>query len=154
MSDCNNVNKRGSNNPNNTAYSDTVATYTSPGAPAVSNVATDLTCDSSVYVGAVVRLNGTTVVNALANNGTNSRVIGICVAKASSTICTVQFCGFTDTIFTGLSPNTNYFLSESTLGGITTTPPTGSGEIVIHIGRTLNSTQLVIQIGTQMRRAT
>lgn len=154
MSDCNNVNKRGSNNPNNDAYDDTVATYTSPGEPTVSNVATDLTCASSVYVGAVVRMSGTTVVNALADSGTNSRVIGICVAKSSSTLCTVQFCGFTDTIFTGLSANTNYFLSESTLGGITTTPPTGSGEIIIHIGRTLTSSQLVIQIGTQVRRAT
>lgn len=116
------------------------------------NVIEGITCDSTVAVGNVVRMNGATAVNALANNTTNSKAVGICISKSSSTECSIQVTGFTSSLFGSLTPSENYFLSESTPGGITTTPPTGSGEIVIHLGRAITSSQLVLQIGPQIRR--
>jgi hypothetical protein len=133
------------------AYSNTVADYESSASG--DNIIESVPCDSTVFIGAVVRMNSGTAVNAIADSSTNSKVVGICVAKTSSTVCNIQVCGATSGIFGGLTDN-NYFLSESTAGQITTTAPTGSGEIVIHIGRSLTSSRLVIQVGTQIRRAT
>jgi len=152
MADCSDsVQKRGSSNP---IQSKIVENDHSSGAGSTGdNTISGVTCDATVVVGNIVRMNGTTAVNALANNTTNSKVIGICVAKANATECSIQVCGFTSTIFAGLTPSQNYFLSESTPGSITTTAPTGSGEIVIYIGRAYTSSELIIQIGTQIRRS-
>lgn len=147
-----NIEKRGSGNSSQQAYTDTVATY-APVSGAVDNIIQSIACDSSVFVGAVVRMSGSNVVNALADSRTNSNVIGICVAKSSSTVCDVQVTGFTDSIFTGLTVNSPYFLSASTAGEITTTPPTGTGEIAIPIGTPQTTTKMIVKIGTGLKRA-
>lgn len=152
MSECgDNVQKPGSSNPIQSTI--VVNDHGTGDGSTGDNTITGVTCDSTVAVGNFVRMNGATAVNALADNATNSKVIGICTAKASSTECSIQVCGFTDGILSGLTPSQNYFLSETTPGGITTTPPSGTGEIIIHLGRAYTATRFVLQIGVQIRRA-
>lgn len=152
MADCaDNVQKPGSSNPIQSRIVENDHSSSSP--LDGDNTITGVACDSTVVVGNFVRMNGSTAVNALANNTTNSKVIGVCVAKANATECSIQVCGFTSSIFSGLTPSENYFLSETTPGAITTTAPAGSGQIVLHLGRAYTATQLVIQIGTQTRRS-
>ena len=148
-----NIEKRGNDNPSQGAYADTVADYTSGSTPPGDNIIEDLTCSSSVSVGSIVRISGSTVVRALANNLTNSKVIGICVSKSDATTCNVQVCGFTSNIFAGLSITNTYYLSDTTLGTLTTIPPTASGSYVIRIGQTYNGTSIVIQIERIVKRA-
>lgn len=136
------------------AYADTVANYnTGGGGSTGDNTIENVTCDPSVYIGAVVRMNGSTAINALADSTTNSAVIGICVSKPSSTLCNIQTCGFTDNILSGLTVGTRYFLSHTVAGKLTTTIPTGTGTIVLFIGKALTSQQLIIQIGPGIRRS-
>lgn len=153
MSECNEnlTQKRGSSNPIQSKIVEN--DHGSGGGSTGDNTISGLQCDASVAVGSIVRLSGTTIINALANNVTNSKIIGICVAKASSTECSVQVTGFTSSIFAGLSDNQIYFLSPTIPGGITLTPPTGSGEVVIQIGKPVNTTQMVINISIPLVRA-
>ena len=146
----NNREERGASNPAQSAYTDTVADYslTVEG----DNIIEAVTCDSTVAVGNVVRMSGSTVVNALADSIGNSRVIGICVAKDDATTCDIQVTGFTASIFGGLSTNTKYFLSPTTPGAITTTVPTGSGEIVQPIGLAFSASVMIINITSSVTR--
>lgn len=116
------------------------------------NTIENVLCDATVAIGDVVRLSGSTFIRAIADNTLNSKAVGICVSKSAPTTCNVQFCGHTDTVMTGLVANTNYYLSDVTAGGLTTIPPTSSGNTVVHIGRTITSQKLAIQIGPQLRR--
>ena len=151
MADCNdNVQKRGSSNP---IQSKIVENDHGGGGSSGDNTIENIACVASVAVGNVVRLSGTTVINALADSFTNSKAIGICVSKSSSTVCNVQVTGFTADIFGGLSANTLYFLSDSTPGSITTTPPTASGAVVLQVGTPKSATSIVINFSDGMVRA-
>lgn len=153
MADCSDsIQKRGSSNPIQSKIVEN--DHGSGGGSSGDNTITGVTCDSTVAIGNVVRMNGSTAVNALADSLTNSRIIGICVAKASSTECSIQVTGFTASgVLSGLSINTDYFLSEATPGAITTTPPTGSGNTVTFIGRAYTANEFVINIGIPLIRA-
>lgn len=150
MSEDKNWQVPGSANPLQSAVQP--ADYTN--AAAGDNTIHGLNCDPSVFVGAVVRISGGTVVNALADTITNSNALGICTSKGSSTSCDVQVCGYTASAPSGLTINQNYFLSDSNPGTITTTPPaSGSGSIILFIGRARTSSSLIIQIGSAIQRA-
>jgi len=138
----NNILDRGSNNPQNDEYSNTVANYsfTVTG----DNIVFGLSCDSGVSIGDWVRMSGTTVVKAQADVIGNSRVVGIAIAKTGATSCDVQTTGVTSSIFAGLLVNTEYFLDPTTPGLMSTTVPTTSGNIVISLGKSLNGTQFSI----------
>lgn len=153
MADCSDsVQKRGTSNPIQSKIVEN--DHGSGGGSTGDNTISGATCDASVAIGNIVRINGTTVVNALADTLTNSRVIGVCVAKTDATTCDVQVTGFTSGgTFAGLVTNTDYFLSPSTPGAITTTPPTSSGNTVTFIGRAYTTSQLVINIATPLIRA-
>lgn len=153
MSEERKVKRRGDLNPLNSAYSDTVANYDSNISVDGDNTLEDLTCDSTVYVGAIVRMNGSTIVNALANNESNSQVIGICVAKPTSTTCNVLTCGYTGNIYSSLSTSATYYLSDSVLGDVTTTPPSSSGSYVIKIGKTQNGQNIILQYERIVKRS-
>jgi len=147
----NNVKLRGANNAAQAAYADTVADYSSSSTPIGDNSKTGLTCDASVSIGSVVRVNAGTIVNALANNLANSKAIGICIAKASSTECTVLFTGPTGNIYSSLDDTKPYFLSTSTPGAITTTVPTTG--YVIKIGYTITGSDLALQIERVVKKS-
>lgn len=115
-------------------------------------VITGVTCDASVFVGAVVRMNGTTAVNAQADNKTNSRAVGIVENKPTSTTCDIRVAGFvSDAVFSLVVGNT-YFLSASSAGAVTSTPPTGSGQYVVRIGKPLDTQTISLDLATPVKR--
>lgn len=135
------------------AYSNTAASYGGSEPSGGDNTIKNVPCDVSVIVGSVVRMNGNTAINAVADSTVNSMAIGVCVRKNSSTSCDIQTCGYTDSLLAGLTIGVNYFLSDTTPGQLTTTIPTGTGKVVLYIGRAYKSQQFVINIGPQIRRA-
>lgn len=147
------VSIRGGSNPQNDAYTDTLADYSAL-TPNGDNVIENATCDSTVSVGNAVRMDSGSgsVVNALANNITNANVIGICISKSSSTICNVQITGVTSGVFSLLNLSKNYFLSDSTPGGLSINPPTASGSIVLIVGKPYTTTRMIIHLGNPIRR--
>lgn len=150
MSECKNTQKPGANNPLQSAI--VVNDHGTPASSTGDNTIAGVSCDASVFVGALVRMNGTTAVNAQADSFANSKVIGICVAKSDSTTCDIQVTGFTDTVLSGLSANTNYFLSDALPGQLTLTPPTATGSYVIRAGTAYTTTRLVINIERIVKR--
>ena len=52
----------------------------------------------------------------------------------------------------GLTRASDYYLSGSSAGGITTTPPTGSDKYLVRVGRASSTTQLIIKIEAPMVR--
>lgn len=150
---CNDVLKRGSDNyQNTTAYPDTVANYGGGGGSG-DNVIENATCTAGTAVGDWVRMNGSTAQPAQADTFANSKVIGVVISKSAATTCNIQVTGFTTAIFGGLSVNSLYFLSTTTAGAMTTSAPTGSGEIVVSLGKPYSTTQFDIKVTTQLQRA-
>lgn len=145
---------RGTGNPQNTtAYPSTEANYEVPVSPSRgANTILNVSCDASVTIGSVVRMNALTAVNALANNKSNSSTIGIVISKNSTTSCNIVTGGYTGDIFSGLTPNRDYFLSDASLGELTLTPPTASGSYVVKIGTAQTATNFVIHIERIARR--
>ena len=62
-------------------------------------------------------------------------------AVTSGASATVYFEG-TNTQLTGLTLGARYYLSASVPGGITATPPSGSGNVVQYIGRAISATEI------------
>ena len=109
----------------------------------VKNVA----CDASVFVGAVVRVQGSICVNAQADNFANSRAVGVVIAKPTATTANVILGGTTTEVFTGLDTSKDYFLSESTPGQIQAgTYPDNTDEVILFIGRPLSDKILNVNI--------
>lgn len=117
------------------------------------NIIENVACDSTVTVGNIVRIDGSTYVNALADNIDNAKIVGICVSKSDVNTCNVQITGFTDGIYAGLSTNTLYFLSDTIPGGLTTTPPTNPDSVVQLVGKPLSTSQLMLNITTALIRS-
>ena len=69
----------------------------------------------------------------------------VLAAVTSGANATVYFDG-TNTQLSGLSPGAVYYLA-TTAGGVTTTPPSGSGNIVQRVGRALSATELTFEPG-------
>ena len=108
-------------------------------------------CESNVAVGDAVRMLATGIARrAIADSVTNSNVLGIAIKKVTATICNVRVAGITEEIYTGLDVTAEYFLSESVDGGITTTPPTGAGEINLTIGQPFSDKRLFVARGRRI----
>lgn len=102
------------------------------------------TCPSGVAVRDVVYLTGSLAVDqADASAEATVPVIGFVKTKPTATTCTLQYYGELDG-FVGLTPGAKYYLSL-TPGGITTTAPSGSTEVVQQVGIALSSTILLVK---------
>lgn len=75
----------------------------------------------------------------------NLPVIGLVVAKPSTTSCIIQTLGYLDG-FTGLDVGETYFLDAD--GKISNTPTTVAGEALYVIGVAKSSTRLELRIGS------
>jgi len=53
----------------------------------------------------------------------------------------------------GLTRGSDYYLSDSSSGGITTTPPTASGNYLVRVGTASSTTQLIVKIEAPMVRS-
>ena len=136
-------------------YGDCNVSPASSGGGAIgSTTETDVPCDASVYIGAVVRMNGAIAENALATNFPDSKAIGVVVGKSAADLCDIQFVGISTSIFAGLTPSNAYFLSATTAGQVTSVvPASGTTHYVIKIGTAFKSDQLSINIERIVRRS-
>lgn len=110
-------------------------------------------CDSSVYVGAALRVVSGICYNAKADTVANSRVIGICISKSDATHCDIVMSGQSGEIFPSLNIAQDYFLSPTVDGALQTSPPSGAGHVVAFIGRPLSTKILVVNVALRMQRA-
>jgi hypothetical protein len=76
-----------------------------------------------------------------AGKETDGFVLG---AATSGQDATVYFEG-RNTSLTGLTPGARYYLSAAVPGGITTTPPSATGNVVQYVGRAISETELAFE---------
>lgn len=81
-----------------------------------------------LFVGQIVRFNGTSYVLAKADTGSDAEVIGIVEQVVSANVFVVLVGGYVD-VLAGLTPGGTYFLSDSVNGTLTLTEPTTVGSI-------------------------
>jgi hypothetical protein len=84
---------------------------------------------------------------ASASNGLqeNAQVVGFANADASAS-ATVKVIVIGLKTMSGLDAGDLYFLSPSTAGGITLTPPSSAGQAVVRVGEASTTTQFAIRI--------
>lgn len=108
---------------------------------------------AAIAEGDVVRASANdTIVPAQANSDTNSKVIGIAVTSAPGAGSDVLFIpgGAVESSAFALTFNTEYFLSPTTPGDLTSTAPTTAGQYVVSLGFALSSDTLVLNIGPRI----
>ncbi len=116
-------------------------------------VLTDVPCNASVYVGALVYMNGSGVaINAIATGLTTSNIMGIVESKPSLEQCDIRVLGVTTSIFYGLDVTKEYFLSDTNEGEMQNVPPTASGSVMLKIGQPYSSDQMLVLKGTRTVR--
>lgn len=81
---------------------------------------------------------------ALSTTPTLSRFVGFAINDQTGNLRDVIISGVVQNVFTGLTPNAVYYLSQSSAGEITTTPP--SSGLVVKVGRAISATQLLIEV--------
>lgn len=113
----------------------------------------DIPCDASTYVSGFVRMTaGGLAVNALADSETNSNIIGMVILKPTSTTCNIRVTGVSEELFAGLDVTKEYYLSSTVPGGISTIPPTGTGEILLKVGQPFSDKKFFVLKGTRVIR--
>ena len=70
------------------------------------------------------------------------------ISKPTSTTCNVIEAGSTGAIYSGLTTGTDYYLSTTTAGGLTSTPPddTMPGTKTQYIGTADSTTSLIVNV--------
>ena len=107
------------------------------------------TCFENVTQGDVLfsRASDGQVGKASASNGLqeNAQVVGFANADASAS-ATVKVIVIGLKTMSGLDAGDLYFLSPSTAGAITLTPPSSAGQAVVRVGEASTTTQFAIRI--------
>lgn len=142
---------------------------------------TNVVCDSSVYVGAVVRLTkdnevpanmsdwtslaaitliayteyDIVAVNSQANSYPTSFSSGVVVNKPTATTCDIALAGDTGEVFIGLDVTREYYLSASIAGRLVASfeIPNNPSNVYIRIGKAISSKRLFVDIGERILRA-
>jgi len=127
----------------------TINSQLAPSADLVGLVIKDQTCDATVFEGALVYIDSGVVYNAIATDILTSRVVGIVESKSGSTTCDIRVAGMVEGLFSGLDDNINYFLSSTSAGTMSTSIVTGSGNVLMKIGRPL--TDSIFLLGIELR---
>ncbi len=127
---------------------------TSLGSNDASILLTNVPCEATASVGHWVRMDSLGVaIRALADDTTNSNVIGIIEAKIGSTTCNIRVVGVTEGILSGLDVTKEYYLSETNPGEMAISPPTGAGSIVLKLGQPFSMTRFMVNRGNRIRRS-
>lgn len=121
---------------------------------AANNRIANVPCEAAAAIGDWVVMSASGVAyRALADSFANSNVLGVIEEKASATGCTVRVAGVTKPIFLGLDTTYEYFLSDTTPGGMTTIAPTGAGHVVLRVGQPFSATSFFVSRGQRMIRS-
>lgn len=106
-----------------------------------------VTAGEALSAGDLVYLNGSGQAMKADANTVTKMAVGFVLASISNGASgTVYFDG-TISGLSSLTPGATYFLSASAAGGITTTPPSGAGDIVQPVGWAVSSTELTFNPG-------
>jgi len=116
-------------------------------------VLSNIPCEAAAMVADVVRMSGGIAVRALADTSLNGNAIGIIENKCTPTTADIRVLGKSGSIFTGLTENIDYYLSDIIPGALTTTVPTASGSVVLRIGQAFSATELIVLKGLRLVRA-
>lgn len=129
---------------------------TGPQGPPGVLVPLTLQTDDTVSKGMAVYVSGVTghFARAIASSVATSTVVGLVdadtapgfAANASRDAITLSDW----TAITGsalLVPGADYFLSPTSSGGLTLTPPSAAGQCVVHVGVALSTVELVLSLG-------
>lgn len=111
-------------------------------------VADIFACPVGVAVGDVVYFSASNTVNkasAASGGGQTPAAVGVVIAKPTAVTAQVLSAGSAD-VYVGLTPGSRYFVSPTTPGGLTTTPPSAAGEVLQQIGRAATTTKLLVMI--------
>lgn len=117
-----------------------------------SGILSNVTCESVVSIGDYVYMQSGTAKRAIATGLATSDVVGVVYSKTSPTVCDIRISGRTIPIFSGLDDTKTYFLSDTTPGAYTITPPTTAGHVLLQVGQAYNSTQFIINKGQRIIR--
>lgn len=109
-------------------------------------------CEALALPGHAVRMSGGIAVRAQADNATNGNLLGIIEQKYNSTLCDVRVVGVSGSIYTGLTENAEYFLSDTTPGELTLTAPTAPGTVILRVGQAFSATELMVLKGIRIVR--
>jgi hypothetical protein len=133
----------------NTAVAEAVAglSFTS-----TANQINGFPCSSTVSVGDWVTVSGGVAVKASASSPASAFLLGVVDSKNSATSANIITGGITGEIFSGLDTTKPYYLSASS-GGMTTTQPTGYGQVVLPLGQPITPTRFLVRMGQLMVRA-
>ena len=113
---------------------------------------TGKTCTAGTAVADILRMNNSNILEpALADTFVNSLAMGVCKSKSNATTCDLIIGGLTPAIFSGLDVDKEYFLSNTTAGAITITPPS-TGNVII-VGVAFSATELIFQPRLAMVRS-
>lgn len=118
------------------------------------NCVSGISCDSNVFVGAIIRFSNGIAVNAIANNASNANWIGLVIEKPGATCCTLRLPSLSTAVFSALTQNSSYFLSDSSAGQISLNFPTAHNAVITPVGTAFNSERLSIIKMTQTIRRT
>lgn len=110
-------------------------------------------CEADALVGHAIRMAGGIAVRAQANNSTNGNFFGIIETKYNATLCDIRVQGVSGSIYSGLTENVEYFLSDLVAGEISTTSPTASGSVIIRVGQAFSATELLVIKGIRVVRS-
>jgi hypothetical protein len=111
-------------------------------------------CNATVAVGDWVYLdNAGTAIKAIATGSDESNVFGLVESKDSTILANIRTFGQSTELFTLLDPSKEYFLSASTAGTMTLTPPSGSAVYVVNLGRPVTDKRFLIRRTIRLQRA-
>jgi hypothetical protein len=120
--------------------------------PEIEVLETAWSCPVSVAVRDVVYQTGADSVDkARADATTTMPAVGVVLSKPTGTTCIIARSGKV----TGysLTADTYYYVSPSTAGGITSTPPNAAGNVVQQVGYAKTTTDLVVELGRPLKKA-
>ena len=89
---------------------------------------------------------------AIANDTTDKASCFGFAETSKSTGETVRCVTHGQLAFSGLTRGSDYYLSGASAGGITTTPPSGSGKYLVRVGRASSTSQLIVKLEAPMVR--
>ena len=103
-------------------------------------------CTISEVVGEPVYMFGSDDVRkADASDITTAKVVGFVETKPSTTTAWIKTAGPLNGIFSGLEIGSDYFL-DTNAGAMVTNVPTGSGEVIVALGKALTATSFIVNL--------
>lgn len=102
------------------------------------------TASGALTAGDFVAITAAGVVRASATSGGNQADGFVLAASTDGTACTVYFEG-RNTSLTDLTVGARYYLSDSTPGGLTTAPVSGTGKLHQYLGKAITTTSLAFE---------